>query len=395
MPDCGGGPIEQGHDMAEVGTGAEESAAQRSRSYHILDILRGIAAMSVVVLHFPQAFAPIAAPGAYLAVDLFFAMSGFVLANAYDAKLAGEMNAGAFLRARVIRLLPFYLVALLLSTIELAYFYRHDGLGMAVALSTVLTFFMVPVPPVGFPDNPLFPGNFVAWTLAFELLANIIYAVSVSRLSSQKLAIGVGASGAAVAAIAIVRGNLNGGAYWPDVHLAVLRMLFSFFLGVLVFRARATGRLPAISIPAIVPIGIATLALAWPVPASVRGAADAVVVLAIFPLVLIAATARAPRFSRRIDRLLGDVSYPIYVLQIPVFSALVLGAARLSPHLLQASAPWIGVAVLAALCAGSWLLAQRWEVPLRRRLSIWAGRAFGSEPDRQPSQRTGQRPTGP
>ena len=58
--------------MAETSTGAEESAAQRSRSYHVLDILRGIAAMSVVVLHFPHAFAPIAAPGAYLAVDLFF-----------------------------------------------------------------------------------------------------------------------------------------------------------------------------------------------------------------------------------------------------------------------------------------------------------------------------------
>lgn len=376
--------------MAKASTGAEESAAQRSRSYHILDILRGIAAMSVVVLHFPQAFAPIAAPGAYLAVDLFFAMSGFVLANAYDAKLAEGMNAGAFLRARLIRLFPFYLLALLFSTIELAYFYRHDGLGMAVAISTVFNLFMVPVPPIGFRDNPLFPGNFVAWTLSFELLANLIYAASVPGLSSRKLAIGVGASGAALAAIAIMRGNLNGGAYWPDVHLAVLRVLFSFFLGVLVFRAGAKGRLPAIRVPAIFPIGVATLALAWPFPASIRGVADAVAVLAIFPLVLVAATARAPQYSRRIDRLLGDMSYPIYVLQIPVFSALVLGAARLSPYLLQAGAPWIGVAVLAALCAGSWLVAQRWEAPLRRRLSVWAGRVFGSEPDRQLSQRTSE-----
>ncbi|WP_286772069.1 acyltransferase [Sphingomonas sp. 66-10] len=146
--------------MAETSTGAEESAAQRSRSYHVLDILRGIAAMSVVVLHFPHAFAPIAAPGAYLAVDLFFAMSGFVLANAYDARLAGGMKAGAFLRARLIRLFPFYLFALLLSTIELAYFYRHDELGTAVVISSAFNVFMLPVPPHRISRQPSLSGQF-------------------------------------------------------------------------------------------------------------------------------------------------------------------------------------------------------------------------------------------
>ena len=247
-------------------------------------------------------------------------------------------------------------------------------------------------PPIGFPDNPLFPANFVAWTLSFELLANIIYAATVSRLSSQKLAVGIGISGAALAAIAIARGDLNGGAYCPDAHLAVLRMFFSFFLGVLVFRARVAGRLPVIRVPAIVPVGVATLALAWPVSASIRGATDAVIVLAIFPLILIAATAHAPRPSWAIDRLLGDVSYPIYVLQIPVFSAVVLGAARVSPGLLRASAPWIGIMVLVGLCAGSWFVAQRVEVPLRRRLSVRAALTFRGDDRRHGARQSELRP---
>lgn len=357
--------------MAEASTGAEQSAAERSLTYHVLDILRGIAAMSVVVLHFPQAFAPVAAPGAYLAVDLFFAMSGFVLANAYDAKLRMGMTAGAFLRARLIRLYPFYLIAMVLSVMELAYLYRHDQMGAAVAISSVFNFFMLPVPPIGFPHNPLFPANFVAWTLSFELVANVIYAMTVRRLSLQRLVVATLVSGVALVAIALMRGNLNGGAYWPDAHLALLRVFFSFFLGILVFRLGAARKLPTIRVPTIIPVGITILALGLPVPGEARGIIDALLVVIIFPPVLVAATARSPQSSRPIDRVLGDVSYPIYVLQIPVFSALVLGVARISPDRLQASAPWIGVGVLAALCVVSLLIARRVEVPFRRRLSGW------------------------
>ncbi len=325
----------------------------------------------MVILHYPQAFAPISAPGAYLAVDLFFAMSGFVLANSYDAKLLQGMNAGAFLRARLIRLYPFYLFALLPSIIELGYFYRHDHLGSAVAISTLFNAFMLPVPPVGIPYAPLFPANFVTWTLFFELVVNVIYATMIRWLSSRTLLLLITASGVALAVIAVTRGSLNGGAYWPDAYLAVLRVLFSFFAGVVIFRWRAVNRLPLMRVPTFVLIGIALLALSWPVSASARGATDAVLVIFVFPLLLVAATSCPPQPGGLIDRLLGDVSYPLYVLQIPVFSVLVLGAARISPDLLRVIAPWGGLATLGMLC-GVILFIVRWlETPIRRQLTLW------------------------
>lgn len=362
--------------MAGISIEAEKGAAERSRSYRTLDILRGIAAISVVILHYPQAFAPISAPGAYLAVDLFFAMSGFVLANSYDAKLYEGMRASAFLCARIIRLFPFYLVALLPGTVELAYFYRHEHLEGAVAISSLFNAFILPVPPVGIPYAPLFPANFVAWTLFFELVVNGIYATTIRWLSSRRLLLLITACGFMLVIIAVVRGNLNGGAYWSDAYLALLRVMFSFFLGVLIFRRGAAGRLRPLRVPTFLLVGVALLALGSPIPSSARGVTDGILVILIFPLLVAAATSDPPQPSGWIDRLFGDISYPLYVLQIPVFSVLVLGAARISPDLLRRIAPWGGLVTLGLLCGVILFTVRLVEAPFRRQVSRRAASVF-------------------
>src|ERR1700712_1558692 len=55
--------------------------------YASLDAMRGLAAFAVVVYHLDRPYAP----SAYVAVDLFFVLSGFVIARAYGEKLAGGM----------------------------------------------------------------------------------------------------------------------------------------------------------------------------------------------------------------------------------------------------------------------------------------------------------------
>ena len=88
------------------------------RVFHTLDALRGIAAIGVLVFHMGPIFTPIAAPGGYLAVDLFFMMSGVVLSHAYEARFRAGMGTLDFMRARLIRLYPLYLAGALL---------RHRG----------------------------------------------------------------------------------------------------------------------------------------------------------------------------------------------------------------------------------------------------------------------------
>ncbi|MFX8945840.1 acyltransferase family protein, partial [Acinetobacter baumannii] len=63
------------------------------RSFATLDGLRGVAALLVVYHHEHLAGIVGAPAGAYLAVDLFFLMSGFVIAHAYEARLEQGLSA--------------------------------------------------------------------------------------------------------------------------------------------------------------------------------------------------------------------------------------------------------------------------------------------------------------
>lgn len=93
--------------------------------FEVLDGLRGTAALSVLLFHILEITTPDVAHNplrhAHLAVDFFFALSGFVLGHAYDARLAVGANPGRrlsvknFLLRRLIRLHPMGIVAMTLG----------------------------------------------------------------------------------------------------------------------------------------------------------------------------------------------------------------------------------------------------------------------------------------
>ncbi|TIU60051.1 MAG: acyltransferase, partial [Mesorhizobium sp.] len=84
--------------------------------YLNLDAIRGVAAISVMLYHFSPFLADgKVLPSSYLAVDLFFLLSGFVIAHAYDRKIENGMGSGSFVAIRLIRLYPLYLAGTLLG----------------------------------------------------------------------------------------------------------------------------------------------------------------------------------------------------------------------------------------------------------------------------------------
>jgi peptidoglycan/LPS O-acetylase OafA/YrhL len=79
-----------------------------SRSFVVLDGLRGVAAIAIVFFHLALIRGDLPGEG-YLAVDFFFVLSGFVLAHAYGSRLQqGSMSFGRFVLIRMIRLYPLY-----------------------------------------------------------------------------------------------------------------------------------------------------------------------------------------------------------------------------------------------------------------------------------------------
>ncbi len=111
-----------------------------NQSLPLLTPLRGIAALIVVLFHarlllFPQWMESIAGhtqliENGYLWVDLFFILSGLVLAHVYGeafARTPRTIGYGRFLWLRLTRVYPLYLVTLLLLSWEL--YKAHHGIG--------------------------------------------------------------------------------------------------------------------------------------------------------------------------------------------------------------------------------------------------------------------------
>ena len=92
------------------------------RHFEVLDGLRGTAAFAVVLFHifewlFPR-YADNPLRHAYLAVDFFFMLSGFVIGYAYDDRWP-KMKIGEFLRTRLIRLHPLVLLGVAIGVFGL------------------------------------------------------------------------------------------------------------------------------------------------------------------------------------------------------------------------------------------------------------------------------------
>ena len=82
------------------------SALQDRRSYRTLDGMRAVGAFLVVMRHVPIFFGPVRVPESFLAVDLFYLVSGFVVAHAYGERLRSGASLWTFTKTRIIRLYP-------------------------------------------------------------------------------------------------------------------------------------------------------------------------------------------------------------------------------------------------------------------------------------------------
>jgi peptidoglycan/LPS O-acetylase OafA/YrhL len=82
--------------------------SRKSNRFDVLDGLRGVAALCILIHHWAQCVGASAGflGHAYLAVEFFFLLSGFVISNAYEHKLMQAMSFRRFVLIRVIRLYP-------------------------------------------------------------------------------------------------------------------------------------------------------------------------------------------------------------------------------------------------------------------------------------------------
>lgn len=348
----------------------------RGRQFHTLDGLRGIAAAAVVAFHAGSFFGPFKPQSAYLAVDFFFVLSGFVLAYAYDNRLGSRLTAAAFLRRRVIRLFPLYLAGSVLAgcAAATAVFVAHDAAQwnvQSLVTAAILAAVMLPSPVTA----NLFPLNIPSWSLFFELLANGVYGTRVWQGRRFVWAVVILAA-VGVFVEAIIAGDMNNGVEWGDPWWSTLvwgafRVAYSFPLGLLLYRNIDAIRLPRC--PPVV-LAIVLIGLLWCNPgASWRVPFDLAFVLAVSPAIVMigAQTEPATAWQTAACGFLGAISYPIYALHHPVLDV-VNGAVRRVLHgpIGPAWQPWAGIAFLGVMVAVA-AVADKADRRVRRPGGFW------------------------
>ncbi len=286
-----------------------------------LDALRGVGAIAVLTGHAGIVLGAYMPPFMYLAVDMFFVLSGFVLAHAYDRKFAEGLSVGAFLKARVARLYPIYLVGLVLGLVSVALVNTHALLPARALLSFFFGLFALPSPPME-RLGVLFPLNGPFWSLFFEFwVANLAFAMFWRKLHGGLLLAVILLSAAILAFLGLRLGGLDFGWTWHQLPGGLVRVCYSFFAGValLRFHARQT-RLPAV--PSWACLVIFACIMLVPVQGSIKGPYEIFIVLLVFP-VLMYFGAGAVEYRPQIGKVLGDASYAIYAVHRPLLTILL------------------------------------------------------------------------
>lgn len=322
---------------------SSSSYADSKPHYNILDGLRGAAALMVVWYHVFEGFA--FAEGSaievfnhgYLAVDFFFMLSGFVISYAYDDRW-GKMSLVNFFKRRLVRLHPMIVMGAVIGVVAflLQGGVKWDGSVTpvtGVVLAFILTCCFIPAWPGASHEirgnGEMFPLNGPSWSLFFEYIGNICYALFIRRLSTKALSVLVAIMGVVYVwfSVSNVSGYESVGVGWTigdsvNVWGGFLRMMFPFSLGMLLAR-----NFRSVKVRGIFWIASIAMFALFSVPffpsmngICVNGIYEMCCIMLAFPaLVWLGASGiTTDRISTGVCKFLGDLSYPLYIVHYPV-----------------------------------------------------------------------------
>ncbi len=346
--------------------------------FSTLDLIRGLLCLLVVLWHAAIALninaVPLTLP---FAVDVFFVLSGFVVAHAYLHKFETGMSVGTFVLIRVIRFYPLLLLGLSFGLV-LYVAQRYVGNGGAITAGDVLNlapqFLFLPVSPTF--SDVLFPFNGPAWSLFAEMLINIAFALTWRWASIRNLVLVTLVGGVGVVAVTLIYGGHETGYSWSTSAGLVARVVFGFPAGVLLYRLYQAGKRPPVMPGWLILLGLAGAFLVS-APAPIMPYWHALFVIAVCPgIVWLGVSAPLGRTGVAAASFFGGLSFAIYALHHPILG-LLIGIDGKTLGLMPVY-PWLatGFLVVAAVFV-AWVGDRIWDKPATRLLRSRFLRAAG------------------
>lgn len=302
--------------------------------YVILDGLRGVAAIMVLWYHIFEAYATSALDQivnhGYLAVDFFFILSGFVIGYAYDDRWK-TMHIKDFFKRRIIRLHPMVVMGTIIGAIvfyvpDYSAWQVSDVPFWALLIAMLMNALLIPATPTteirGLGE--MYPLNGPSWSLFFEYIGNVLYALFIRKLSVKILTVWVVLLGIGLTSFSIWNeGYMGVGWTMNSVNMVggSLRLLFSFSIGLLIARGFKPScfKMPFWAISLVIILLTAMPRIGGSEHLWLNGLYDSFCILIAFPFLVYwgASSNITHPNTAKISKFLGDISYPLYMVHYP------------------------------------------------------------------------------
>jgi peptidoglycan/LPS O-acetylase OafA/YrhL len=330
-----------------------------------VDGLRGVAAIAVATNHFQNlSRINLHAQQASVAVDLFFVLSGFVIAQAYESRLADGLSWREYMGLRLARLYPAIAGALVISVVIwlAAGGFPYPQLLLQFALLPVL------IGPAIFAGDT-FPLDGPQWSLFWELVVNGLHAAVLRWLTPRRIAVIMAAAFVGLVLACMRFGWLDVGWTRRSFWCAAPRAVWGFCAGLLIFRLRQGGwRPPQVPYWVLVLVLIACM-IRWAPSVRLYWVRDLLLVVVILPaIVAFAVESPVPERWIKPATWLGAISYPLYTLHVPLLRGFrwFLMASPPLPVWERRVLWWV---VLALVIATAALFERFYDAPIREALA--------------------------
>lgn len=352
-----------------------------------LTSLRFLLALGVVLFHYqvtmlPAGATPIALiERGRLGVDMFFILSGFVLAHVYGPQVRdGRYSHGDFLAARFARIYPTHLAMLVLMALlaGLALLLRQPFDQQGYTLSgwladLTLVQAWLPITPTAW--------NGPAWSLSAEWAAYLAFPVfaflGLKRGRNPWLTIAM-AGALFVALDAVYRWRCGEVLTRADDYFGVLRIPAQFLYGIGLQQLGARLRrrkVPAIT-ASVISAGAVLLMMAFQVDERLTVAVSGILVLS---LAMVSRAGADGLLAHPWALAAGEASYALYLVHMPLMVIWKNGLAMLGGiDSRYVMAPWEAAVLLPISIAAGFALHFAWEGPARRWLRARLSRAATS-----------------
>ena len=290
-----------------------------STRYVVLDALRGIGALMVVFGHYhfeiwPNKNTFMSHSSGYLVVDVFFILSGFVLAHAFYEKPNYDFWSVA--KKRVFRMWPLHVVVVaVMAALMTVKGTNVSELGLGLNLLLLHN--------IGIGEWWTNSINYPSWSLSVELVVNIAIGLLLALIPSRRVSnfalAAISAVSAAILFLTVENLDLQTQNVLGVVNTGLLRGFMSFPLGILVYRLFAA-RKPffeksSLSRDLLVAFLIVAVMATFCLPG--RGKIDFLYIP--FYAVAILFLASPGAFWTRIFgrfKFLGDISFAVYIVHM-------------------------------------------------------------------------------